>query len=143
MINKRESRGLKHLNDSKTLIEYANDIDYIYKSIKEYIPNKKYKILIVFDDTIADILSNKKLNPIVTKLFIRGRKLNISIVFITQSYFLVIKNIKTNSTLYSIMKIPNKQELQQVVFNHSPDIDFKKFMNFYKKSTTKAYSFFR
>ena len=68
---------------------------------------------------IADMLSNKKLNPIVTKLFIRGRKLDISLVFITQSYFAVLENIRLNSTRYFIMKIPNKQELQQIAFNYS------------------------
>ena len=90
---------------------------------------------------IADMLSNKKLNPIVTELFIRGRKLNISLVFITQSYFAVPKNIRLNSTHYFVMKIPNKRELQQIAFNHSSDIDFQDFMNLYKKSTAKPYSF--
>ena len=114
----------------------------IYKNIEEYNPNKKPKILIVFDDIISDMLSNKKLNPIVTELFIRGRKLNISLVFITQSYFAVPKNIRLNSTHYFVMKIPNKRELQQIAFNHSSDIDFQDFMNLYKKSTAKPYSFF-
>ena len=81
----------------------------IYKSVEEYNPNKEQKILIVFDDMIADMLSNKKLNPIVTELFIRGRKLNISLVFITQSYFAVWKNIRLNSTHYFVMKIPNNR----------------------------------
>ena len=90
---------------------------------------------------IADMLSNKKLNPIVTELFIRGRKLNISLVFITQSYFAVPKNIRLNSTHYFVMKIPNKRELQQIAFNHSSDIDFQDFMNLYKKCTAKPYSF--
>ena len=85
----------------------------IYKNIEGYInPNKKLKILIVFDDMIADMLNNKKLNPIVTKLFFKGRKLNSSIVFITQSYFSVPKNITLSSTHYFIMKIRNKIELQ-------------------------------
>ena len=75
-------------------------MDDIYKNIEEYNPNKKRKILIVFDDMIADVLSNKKLNPILTELFIRGRKLNISLVFITQFYFAVPKNIRLNSTHY-------------------------------------------
>ena len=70
-----------HFNDSKPFIEYSNDMD-IYKNIEEYNPNKKHKILVVFVDIIADILSNKKLNPIVTKLFIRGRKLNISLILL-------------------------------------------------------------
>ena len=90
---------------------------------------------------ISDMLSNKKLNPIVTELFIRGRKLNISLVFITQSYFAVPKNIRLNSTHYFVMKIPNKRELQQIAFNHSSDIDFQDFMNLYKKCTAKPYSF--
>ena len=113
----------------------------IYKNVEEYNPNKEQKILIVFDDMIADMLSNKKLNPIVTELFIRGRKLNISLVFITQSYFAVPKNIRLNSTHYFVMKIPNKRELQQIAFNHSSDIDFQDFMNLYKKCTAKPYFF--
>ena len=79
-----------HLNDSKAFIEYSNDMDDIYKNTEEYNPNKKRKILIVFDDMIA--------SPIATELFIRGRKLDISLVFITQSYFDVLKNIRLNST---------------------------------------------
>ena len=86
----------------------------IYKNIKEYNPNKKRKILIVFDDLITDMLSNKKRNLIVTELFIRGRILNISLVFITKSYFAVSKNIRLNYTHYFIMKISNKCELQQI-----------------------------
>ena len=117
-IHKTESTCLKYLNDSKAFIEYSKDMDDVYKNIEEYNPNKKRKILIVFDDMIADMLSNKKLNPIVTELFIRGRKLNISLAFITQSYFVVPKNIRLNSTHYFIMKIPNKRELQQIAFNH-------------------------
>ena len=97
-------------------------MDDIYKNIEEYNPNKKRKILIVFDDMIANMLSNKKLNPIVTELFIRGRKLNISLVSITQSYFAVSKNVRLNSTHYFVMKIPNKIKLQQLPFNHSSDI---------------------
>ena len=96
------------MNDSKAFIECSNDIDDIYKSIEECNSNKKRKVLIAFDDMIADVLSNKKLKPIVTELFIRGRKLNISVVFITQSYFVVSKNIRLNSMHYFIMKIPNK-----------------------------------
>ena len=91
LIDKRESTDLKHLNDSKTFIKYLNGMnDDICKNIEEYNPNKKYKKLIVVDDMIADMLSNKKLNATVTKLFTRDRKLNISLVFITQSYFAVL-----------------------------------------------------
>ena len=81
---------------------------------------------------IADVLKNKTLNPVVTELFIRGRKLSISLVFTTQSYFAVSKNIRLNSTFYFIIKVPNKQELQQVAFNHSSDINIKNFMNLIK-----------
>ena len=112
------------------------------KNIKEYNPKKKLKILITFDDMMADMLSNKKANPMVIELFIRGRKLNIFIVFITQSYFAVLKNIRLNSTHRFIMKIPNKLELQQTAFSHSSDIKLKDFINFYKKCTAKSYSFF-
>ena len=83
----------------------------IYKSIEEYNLNKELNILIVFEVMIADMLGNKKLNPIVTELFIRGRKLNISLVFITQSYFSVPKSIRLYSTNYFVIKVPNKQEL--------------------------------
>ena len=89
LINKREGIGLKHFNDSKAFIEYSNDMHDVYKNIDDYNPDKENKILIVFDDMIADMIHNKKLNSIGTELFIRGRKLNISLVFITQSYFKV------------------------------------------------------
>ena len=95
--------------------------------------------MIVFDDMIADMINNNKLNPIVTELFIRGRKLNISIVFITQSYFKVPKDVRLNSTHFFVMKIRNKRELQQIALNHSSDIDFKDFMENYKKFTTESF----
>ena len=100
-------------------------MDDIDKIIEEHNPNKKRKILMVFNDMIADMLNNKKLNPIVTELFIRGRELNVSFVFITQSYFAVPKNIKLDYTHYLIMKIPNKREYQQIAFNHSSYINLK------------------
>ena len=90
---------------------------------------------------IADMINNKKSNPIVIELFIRGRKLNISIAFITQSSFQVPKDVRLNSTHFFIMKIPNKRELQQIALNHSSDIDFKDFMKTYKKCTAEPYSF--
>ena len=116
-------------------------MDKIYKNIKEYNTNKKRKILIVFDDLIADMLSNKKLNPVVSESFIRRRKLNISLVFVTQFYFYVPKNIRLNFMHYFIMKNAKSWELQQISFNNSSDIDFKDFINLYKKCTSKPYSF--
>ena len=127
LINKQGSKGSKHLNDSKAFIEYFNDMVDIYKNIEDYNSNEKRKMLIVFDDMIANMLNNKKLNQIVIELFITERKLNISLVFITQFYLAVL-----NSTHCFTMKIPNKRELQQTAYNHSSDIDFKDFMNLYK-----------
>ena len=84
LIKKRENIGLKHFNDPKAFTEYSNDMHDVYKNIDHYNPDKENKILIVFDDMIADMINNKKLNSIVTELFITARKLNISLVFITQ-----------------------------------------------------------
>ena len=141
LIKKRESIGLKHFNYPKAFIEYSNDKHDIYKNINDYNHDKENKILIVFDDMIADMINNKKLNSIVTELFIRGRKLNISLVFITQSYFKVPKNVRLNANHFFIMKVPNKRELQQIALNYSSDIDFKDFVRIYKKYTDELYSF--
>ena len=122
-------------------MEDSYDMKDVYKNIENYNPGKKRKILIVFDDMIADMINSKKLNPVVTELFIRGRKLNISIVFITQSYFKVPKDVRLNSTHFFITRIPNKRELQQTALNHSSDIDFKDFMKIYKKCTAGSYYF--
>ena len=98
-------------------------------------------ILIVFDDMIADIMTNKKFQSIIKDLFIRCRKQNISIVFITQSYFSVARDVRLNSTHYLIMKINNKRELQNIAINHSADIDYKDFMKLYIECTREPYSF--
>ena len=98
LINKREKVGLNHLNDPKAFMEYSNDMQDVYKNIEDYNPIKKRKVLIIFYDMIADMINNNKLSPLVTELFIRVRKLNISIVFITQSYFKVPKDVRLNST---------------------------------------------
>ena len=87
------------------------------------------------------MINNTKLNPIVSKLFIRDKKLNISVVFITQSYFRVPKEVRLNTTLFFVLKIPNKRELQQIALNHSLDIDIKDFMKIYKKYTIEPCSF--
>ena len=140
LINKRESVGINHLNDPNAFIEYSNGMYKVYKNVDNYNPGKENKVLIVFDDMIADMTSNKKLNSTVTELFITGRKLNISLVFI-QSYFKVPKDVRLNTTHIFIMKIPGKRELQQIAINHSSDINTKDFINIYKKCTDKAYSF--
>ena len=141
LINKREKVGLDHFDDPKAFIEYSDDMQDVYKNIDDYNIGKKRKILMVFDDMIADMINNNKLNRIVTELFIRGRKLNISIVFIMQSYFKVPKDVRLNSAHFFIMKIPNKRELLQIALNDSSDIDFKDFIKLYKKCTKEPYSF--
>ena len=138
LINKRERIGLKHFNDPKAF-EY--DIQDVYKNIDEYNADKEHKILIVFDDMIADMINNKNLNPIVTELFIRGRKLNIYLVFITQPYFKVPKDVRLNTNLFFITKIPNKRKLQQIALNHLSDINIKDFIKIYKKCTAEPYLF--
>ena len=106
----------------------------------EYNPDEKRKTLIVFDDMIADTINNKKINSIVTELFIRIRKLNISLAFIIQSSFRVPKGVRLNSMHFFIMKILKKRELQQIAL-HSSEIDFKDFTKIYNKCTAEPYSF--
>ena len=110
------------------------------KILKNIILEKNVKYWIAFDD-IADMINNKKFNPAATELFIRSRKLNILIVFITQSYFKVPQDVRLNSTEFSIMKIPNNRALEQIGLNHSSDLDFKYFMKIYKKCTAEPFSF--
>ena len=131
MIKKREDVGIKHFNDRNAFIECSNMMNDIYQNIDDYNPNRQRKILIVFDDMIADIMTNKKFQAIIKELFIRCRKLNISLAFITQSYFSVPKDVRLNSTHYLIMKINNRKESQNISVNHSADIDCKDFMRIY------------
>ena len=114
---------------------------HVYKNIEEYNLAKTRKVLIIFDNIIADMINNIKLNPVVTELLIRGRKLSISIVFVTQSYFKVSKDVTLNKTYFLVIKIPNKRELQQLALNYSSDVDFKDFMKIYKKYPAKSYFF--
>ena len=141
LIKKREDVGIKYCNDPNAFIECSNRMDDVYQNIDDCNPSRKRKILIVFDDMIADIMSNKKFQAIIKELFIRCRKLNISLVFITQSYFSVPKDVRLNSTHYLIVKINNKRELQNFLINHSADIDYKDFVKVYRECTKKPYSF--
>ena len=115
LIKKREDAGIKHLNNSSTFVECSNTTDDVYKNIDHYNPTKKRKILIFFDDMIADIMSNKKFQVIIKELFIRCRKLNISLVFTTQPYLSVPKDVRLNSTHYLIMKGRNYKILQLII----------------------------
>ena len=128
LIKKRENAGIKNLNDPSTCIEYSNTMDDVHNNIDDYNPKRKRKILIMFDDMIADIMTNKIFQAIIKELFIRCRKLNISLVFITQSYFSVPKEVRLNSTHYLIRKTHSKRELRQTAINHSADIGYKNFL---------------
>ena len=112
LIEKRKNAGIKNLNDPSAFIEYSNTMDDVYNNIDDYNPKRKRKVLIMFEDMIADIMTNKRFQAIIKELFIRCRKFNISLFFITQSYFSVPKEVRLNSTHYLIMKFCNKRELQ-------------------------------
>ena len=140
LINIGENTVLKYFNES--FIEHSNDMQDVCKNIYQYNPDKERKILIVFDDMIADMIDNKRNYSVITELFIRGRKLNISLVFITKLYFKVPEGVRLNSTHFFIMKIPNKRELQQIALNHSSSSDFKYVIKTYKKYIAEPYPFF-
>ena len=112
LINMHENVSINHFDDPKAFIEYSNDMHDGYKNIDDYNPDIENKILIVFNDMIAEMIHNKKLNSLVIELFIRGRKLNISLVFIMQQYFKAPKDVRLNTTHFFIAKVPNKRELQ-------------------------------
>ena len=141
LINKREQAGLKNLNDPKAFIEYSNDMSDALDDIKNYNKNRHKKVLIVFDDMISDIEYNKDFKKIIKELFYRGCKINISIVFITQSYFRALKDIRLNSTYYILMKISNKKELKKIAEEKSVYLDYKDFLKIYNYCTKEPYSF--
>ena len=141
LIKQREDAGIKNLVDPYAFTEYSSIMDNVYNIIDDYNPKRKRKILIAFDDMIADIMTDKKFQAIIKKLFIRYRKLNISLVFITQSYFKVPKNVRLNSTRYLIMKIHSRRELQNIAFNYSAYINYEDFLKIYRNCTKEPYSF--
>ena len=137
LINKIESVAFKRFNDPKAFIKYSNDMQGVYKNIDEYNTENERKMLIGFDEMIADMINYEKLNSVVTDIFITGRKLNISLLFYHTIYFKVPKD----SAHLSIMKIRNKRQLQLNAINHSSDINSKDFIKIYKKCTAEPYSF--
>ena len=141
LINKREQAGIKSLNDTHAFIEYSDDMDNVL-DINNYNKNRdKKKVLILFDDMIADIEYNKNLKRIIKELFYRARKINVSIVFITQSYFRALKDARLNSTHYILMKIGNKKELKRIAEEKSGHLDYKDFLKIYNYCTREPYSF--
>ena len=141
LIRKREDVGIKHLNNTNAFIECSNTMDDVYENINDYNPIRKRKKLIVFDYMIEDIMGNKTFQATTKKLFIRCRKFNISLVFITQSYFSVPKSARLNTTHYFIMKMKNRIELKNIAINHSADNDYNDFKKIYRERTTEPFNF--
>ena len=141
LINKREQAGIKNLNDRHAFIEYSDDINDVLYDINDDNKNRDKKVLIVFDDMIADIEYNKKFKRIIKELFYRARKINVSIVFITKSYFTALKDARLNSTHYVIMKINNKKELKRIAKEKSGHLDYKDFLKICNYCTREPYSF--
>ena len=141
LINKREQAGLKNLSDPHAFIEYSNNMNDVVDDINNYNKNRDKKVLIIFDDMIVDIMRSEKFQAIVKELFIRCRKLNISIVFITQSYFRTPKDARLNSTHYILMKIGNKKELKNIAEENSGHLNFKDFLKIYSYCTKEPHSF--
>ena len=132
LINKREKAGINFNNDPTAFIEYSNSMDDILSNIEDYNKKRKRKFLIIFDDMISHVMSDKNAQQVLKDLFIRCRKLNISLFFLTQSYFSVLKDVKLNCTRYILFKLHNKRELQNIAINHSADIDYKDFIKIYR-----------
>ena len=113
-------------------------MDDIYDNIDDYNAKRKIKVLIMFDDMINDVMTNKKYQQLVKGLFIRSRKLNISLVFLSRSYFRILKDVRLNSPHYLLFKVQNRKELQQICVDHSADIDYKDFLKIYRNSTKES-----
>ena len=144
LINKREQAGIKNLKDPHAFIEYSDDMDDVLDDVNNYNKNRDKKVLIVFDDMIADIEYNKNFKQIIKELFYRARKINVSIVFIMQSYFRVSKDARLNSTHYIhyiLIKIGNKKELKRIAEEKSGHLDYKDFLKIYNYCTREPYSF--
>ena len=141
LINKREQAGIKNLNDPHAFIEYSDDMDDVLDDINNYNKNRDKKVLIVFDDMIPDIEYNKKFKRIIKELFYRARKINVSIVCITQSHFRTLKDARLNSTQYILMKIDNKKELKRIAEEKLGHLDYKDFLKIYNYCTREPCSF--
>ena len=141
LIKKHEKAGINFNNDPNAFIEYSNSIDDILPNIEDYNKNRRRKVLIIFDDMISHVMSDKKAQQILKDLFIRCRKLNISLCFLTQSYFSVPKDVRSNCTYYILFKIYNKRKLQNIAIAHSANINYKDFIKIYRDFTKEPYNF--
>ena len=133
LIKKREDAGIKLVYNPTAFIEWSNAMDDVYEKINDYNSNGRKKVLIFFDDMITNNMKNRRFQAKLQELFIRCRKLNISLAFITRSYFSVPKDVRLNSTHYLIMKINYRKELQNIAINDSADIDYKDCMKIYRE----------
>ena len=141
LINKREQAGIRFNNNLTAFIEYSNSMDDILSNIEDYNKKRKRKFLIIFDDMISHVMSDKKAQQILKDLSIRCRKLNISLCFLTQSYFSVSKDVRLNCTHCILFKLNNKRKLQNITINHSADIDYKDFIKIYRVCTREPFNF--
>ena len=141
LINKREQAGIKNVNNPHAFIEYSDDMNDVLDDINNYNKNRDKKVLIVFDDMIADIEYNKNFKRIIKELFYRACKINASLVFITQSYFRALKDARLNSTHYILMKLGNKKELKSIAEEKSGNLDYKDFLKIYNYCMKEPYSF--
>ena len=140
-MKKREKAGLKNLNDPTAFLEHSSTMEDVFENIEDYNKKRNRKVLIVFDDMISHVTSNKKAQQALKELFIMCKKLNISLCVLIQSYFSVPKDVRLNCTHY-IFKLNNKRELQKIAINHSADIDYKDFVKICRNCTKEPYSFF-
>ena len=139
LTEEKNLKNPKSFKKFKGILDYSQTIDNVYKNMQDYNPTKKRRLLIVFDNITADMEFHKKLSQKVTEFFLRGRKLNISLV--SQSYFKIPKTVRRNATHYFIVKITNKRKIQEIASNHLSDIGFNDFMKLYKEYTKEPYSF--
>ena len=142
LIDKKGKAGLKNLKNATVFIEYSNSMnDNIYENIADYNKKRQKKVLTVFDDMISHVMSHKKAPQVLKELFTRCVKLNISLCFLTQSYFSAPEDVRLNCTHYIIFKLKNKRELQNIAINHSADIAYKNFVKIYRNCTKETYYF--
>ena len=141
LIDKRLKAAINFNNDPTAFIEYSNSMDDILSEIEDYNKKRKRKILIIFDDMISHVMSDRRAQQILKDLFIRCRKLNISLCFLTQSYFSVPKDVRLNCTHYISFKLSNRRELQNIAIDHSADTDYEDFIKIYRVCTKKPFNF--
>ena len=141
LIDNKEKAGIKNLNDPTAFIEHSSTMDDILENIEDFNKKRKRKVLIVFDEMIPHAISDKKAQQVLKDLFIRCRILNIPLCFLIQCYFSVPKDVRLNCTHYVIFKLNNKRQLQNITINHYADIDYKNFIEIYKKCTKEPYNF--